>query len=202
MEGSSPEHAVDNNQRFDAVLFSFTNSTNNPVGINLDQIALTWFQNDADLSVFAYTGNGAPNLADPNNPTTYSGSTNGLLNKGWTLVGNYADVQTRPGMTANLAGGANWSTNLVSSHWLVMAYNSASAFSSFGCNLPSGGGSGNSPGCTNGTTSHYDYFKLGLLTDRNGGGGPGGVPEPGSMLLFGTALAGLTWAQRRKAVKK
>jgi hypothetical protein len=80
MEGTSPEHAIDNNQRYDSVLFSFSDlATGTAVDIELTQVALSWFQNDADM-VFAYTGDTAPNLADGS--TTYSG-TNGLLNKGW-----------------------------------------------------------------------------------------------------------------------
>jgi hypothetical protein len=186
MEGTSPEHAIDNNQRYDAVLFSFSDLANNAVDINLTQVALSWFQNDADMSVFAYTADTAPNLADGS--TTYSG-TSGLLNKGWELVGNYADVQQRPNDTAVLG------TDKVSSYWLVMAYNSA--FSAFGCNLPSGGGSGNSPGCTNGSTSHYDYFKTSLLT----GDKYNGNPEPGSMALLAATLGSLIWVRRQRKTR-
>jgi hypothetical protein len=186
MEGTSPEHAIDNNQRYDSVLFSFSDlATGTAVDIELTQVALSWFQNDADMSVFAYAGDTAPNLADGS--TTYSG-TNGLLNKGWELVGNYADVQAWANDTAVL------NTDKVSSYWLVMAYNSA-----FGptCNLPSGGGSGNSPGCTNGYTSHYDYFKTSLLTGEKYNGNP----EPGSMALLAATLGSLMWVRRQRKTR-
>jgi hypothetical protein len=192
MEGSSPEHAIDNNQRYDSVLFSFTDAgTGAATDINLTQVALGWFENDADISVFAYTtGTGKPDtLGDTaylaNGSTTYSG-TSGLLNKGWELVGNYADVQAWSNDTAILG------TGLVSSYWLVMTYNSAFGPS---CISPPTGNAGNSPGCTNGYTSHYDYVKLAVL----GGKTTNGTPEPGSMVLFGTVLAGLTWMRRKKS---
>lgn len=50
-EGKSPEHAVDNEQRWDAILFSFSEA------INLTQIGLSWYANDADISVLHTTGN-------------------------------------------------------------------------------------------------------------------------------------------------
>ena len=117
-EGSSPEHGVDNNGRWDAVLFEFSE------GINLTDIGLSWYSNDADISVLAYQPDapgGAAYVKPATDPTlvgrTYGGTSTGLLANGWSLVGNYADLQTRPNWTADL------STNLVSSYWLVMAYN-------------------------------------------------------------------------------
>jgi len=188
-EGSSPEHGVDNNGRWDAILFEFSE------GINLTDIGLSWYSNDADISVLAYQPDapgGAAYVKPATDPTlvgrTYGGTTTGLLANGWSLVGNYADLQTRSNWTADLG------TNLVSSYWLVMAYNTV--FS--GCNdnsLTSG------DGCTNGTTSHYDYMKIGLLGGTQPGGAPpsGNAPEPGTMLLFGAGLAGLSLTRRWKA---
>jgi hypothetical protein len=180
-EGNNPEHAIDNNQRYDAVMFSFADaSTNAALPINLTQVAAGWVSNDADISVFSYAGSGTPDLADTS--TTYSGATNGLIAKGWELVGNYADLQSWTNDTADLG------TDKISSVWLVMAYNAAFGPS---CIKPNATAT-----CTNGNTSTYDYLKLSLV----GGNKPNGAPEPGSMALLATVLAGLTWARRRKAL--
>lgn len=186
-EGNDPEHSMDNNERWDSMLFNFS------AAINLTSVDLGWYSNDADISVLAYT----PTTGQSSTPTLVGKTYAGLLANGWSLVGNYADLQTRPNLTANL------STNLVSSYWLVMAYNS-DAFSSYGCQ----GGAVNSAGivgCTNGrnqgTTTPWDYVKIASLGGNkptNGGGGPQGAPEPGTMLLFGAGLAGLAVARRRK----
>jgi hypothetical protein len=78
-EGSSPEHATDNQERFDSILYSFNQS------FSLTGINLSWYSGDADLSVLAYTGD-----------TSVSGFNidNSLLNlrydqltsSGWTFI--------------------------------------------------------------------------------------------------------------------
>jgi hypothetical protein len=188
---SNGEHGLDNNERWDAILFSFTDA------INLTEVGLSWYTNDADISVFAYEPgqlNGtpydttltAPNLADGS--TTYAGNVTGLIAKGWELVGNYADLQDRADRTALLG------TDKVSSYWLVMAYNAA--FSSGGCNKPP---TDSTATCTNGGSSTYDYMKISLVAGQTPPSN--GTPEPGSVVLFGTFLAGLVWVRRKKAAK-
>ena len=180
---------MDNNERWDSILFSFSE------GVNLASVDLNWYSNDADISVLAYT----PTTSQSTTPGTLVGQTYaGLLTNGWSLVGNYADLQDRSNMTASL------NTNKVSSYWLVMAYNTA-AFSSGGCNDGTTS-SGNTAidGCTNGsnygTTTPWDYMKvaaLGGVKPEGGGGGQGSAPEPGTMLLLGAGIAGLVSARRR-----
>ncbi|HEX5127533.1 MAG TPA: exosortase-dependent surface protein XDP1, partial [Rhodocyclaceae bacterium] len=100
-EGVSPEHAIDNDQRYDSVLLSFSQKT------DLSSLSVGWWQTDADVSLLAYTGTGTPVLAGQ----SYSQ----LIADGWTVIGNYADV--------GAAGSAAVSTSVSSSYWLVGAYN-------------------------------------------------------------------------------
>src|SRR3569623_174591 len=73
-EGSSPEHAIDNNGRVDSILFSFTDK------VNLTSFSAGWVSTDSDFSVLAYTGAG--------NPATLAGqSYAGLQSNGWSLNG-------------------------------------------------------------------------------------------------------------------
>lgn len=103
-ENQSPEHSIDNNQRYDMVLLSFS------AMVKLTQMKLGWFSTDSDVTVMAYTGAGAPTLVGK----TYSQLA--LANSGWSLIGNYADIgSTNP---ANINGGG-----VFSSYWLIGAYN-------------------------------------------------------------------------------
>lgn len=102
-ESLSPEHAVDNNQRYDMALLSFSSV------VKLTQMRLGWFSNDSDVTVMAYTGAGAPSLI---------GKTYGQLAaalSGWTVVGNYGNLGTT---TSNINA-----SGVFSSYWLVGAYN-------------------------------------------------------------------------------
>lgn len=102
-ETTSPEHSIDNETRFDSVMFSFSKS------VTLTGLSIGWRQTDSDISVLAYTGAGAPNLAG----LQY----NQLTSNGWTVVGNYADVAQGSTQAIN-------SVNISSSYWLIGAYNS------------------------------------------------------------------------------
>jgi hypothetical protein len=100
-EDESPEHAIDNQDRFDSVKFSFTEA------VTLTSVDIGWYDDDSDLTVLAYTGAGAPALA---------GSTYGsLLSSGWTFIGHYENAGT--GWEGINAGG------IFAEHWLVGAYN-------------------------------------------------------------------------------
>ena len=102
-EGSSPEHAIDNDGRFDSMLLSFTDA------MQLTSVYLGWVGSDSDITVLAYNGAGAPALAG----ATYASLTGG---GGWSLVGHYLDAGT--GWEAINAGGIG------SQYWLIGAYNS------------------------------------------------------------------------------
>ena len=100
-EGIRPEHAIDNEQRYDMALLSFTSA------VRLSNMRLGWTQGDSDVTVMAYQGSGTPSLI---------GKTFGeLISLGWASVGNYSDLGTTT-KSINSAG-------LFSSHWLIGAYN-------------------------------------------------------------------------------
>ena len=175
-EGSDPEHAMDNNQRYEAILFSF-DALFKMTGAEIGWPSGTTY--DTDIFVMAYTGGAA---LDPNFPNQGFAD---LTSNGWKLVGNYADLA--PGSVAAVNTGAQTGGTIYSSnHWLIGSY------------IPGLGGDcedGRDGGKKNGCDSYKsDYGKvLALYGDKTSNG----VPEPSALLLFGIALAGI-WGTRRK----
>lgn len=102
-ESSAPEHAIDNNGFTDGLLLSFTEST------ILRSLTTGYYSGDADISVLAYTGAGAPVMTGK--------SVSDLLANGWSLVSNLADVNSGT-RSFNTGVGAT-----SSSYWFVSAYN-------------------------------------------------------------------------------
>jgi len=99
VEGSSPEHAMDNNQRADSMLFSFAGD-----GIKLTGVEIGWRENDSDIFVLAYTSNAPLALGGLN----YSQ----LTSSGWDLIGNYSNLATNTKMAVNAGG-------VTANHWLI-----------------------------------------------------------------------------------
>lgn len=170
---SSPEHAVDNTDRYELVLFDFGAGST----VELTQIRMGWIGNDADVSLLAFTGGGANDPAVNN--VLYSGSSEGLTANGWEVAGNY---QFGTSETSVNAGG------LSSRYWIVAAYNPN--FSAAGCVAGV---------CVEGN----DQFKIKYLkgthrTPPDNPNPPSEVPVPAPLLLM---AAGLLWFGRR-AVQK
>ena len=103
-ENIAPEHAMDNNGRFDSILFSFSSK------IVMNKVEIGYKSGDSDISVLAYIGAGAPVLGGQ----TYA---NLMASSSWVKVGNYADLATNTPKVVNSSGTA-------SSYWLIGTYNS------------------------------------------------------------------------------
>lgn len=100
-EAGTPQHAVDNINVYDSLLFSFGSQ------IALSSLSIGYYSGDSDVTVLAYLGAGAPTLG---------GSTYGALTgAGWSIVGHYADFKI--GANSINAGGIS------SQYWMVGAFN-------------------------------------------------------------------------------
>lgn len=82
-EGSNPEHAIDNDQRKDSILFSFAGDKVNLSATHFGWVSPASGYQDSDYSVYAYTGSGVGSLAGLN----YNDAA--LATAGWALVGHY-----------------------------------------------------------------------------------------------------------------
>jgi hypothetical protein len=182
VEGNSPEHSMDNNQRFDAMLFAFG------AEVKLTGVSLGWTQTDSDITVLAYNG-----ASPPLSGLAYSA----LTTNGWQVVGNYADVpvdkNTSDGGVSINGGGTS------ANYWLFLTYNPA--FASYGCidkNTTNGSEACDFPKNSDKTYGD-DYVKLLALYGQKVTP-PNGAPEPNVLLLLGVALGGF-WATRRRQTR-
>jgi len=174
---TAPNHAIDNNGAIESVLISFSDGAGGVTSadkVNLSSLNIGWSNGDTDFSVYAYVGTATPATSPLG--LTYSN----LTSNSWQLINHY---------NKNNTGTFNIANSVYSSHWLISAYN--------------GLGSGMDKG--------DDYFKLaGVTGDKcpTIGTIPGGCgsttttnsnPEPGTLLLMGAGLLGLTRINARRA---
>lgn len=189
-----PEHAVDNNGRYDSVVFNFGAGNN----IQLTGVGVGYTNTDADISLLA---------CDPTkgcDPTLTGKTYAALVASGWTLVGSYADLTVSsapPGSTTADVRIVNGGTaagikntpapaedptssaldktvapNTSAQYWLITAFNPTLS------------------GAITGFDAGNDYFKL-----LNVYGNPGKkAPEPDSLALLGILVAGAVSVKRFK----
>ncbi len=173
----APEHAIDNNGRYEMVLLSFSQSVKlSTAKFGWTGTSDTWAGKtvgDSDYTVLAYTGTGAPAL---------TGLTWATLGSDWAKIGNYANALDNVNNAIN--GG-----KVYSSYWLIGAYN------------PLAGGT------SSGLTLGDDYLKLASVSGDVCTAGigancapPNKTPEPGSMALFAGACMGMLGLRRRRQV--
>lgn len=135
----------------------------------LNYLDIGWATNDSDLTVYAFTDDST------------SFSTSSILGKdystlaGWTKVGS-AEGSYTGNYAVNPAGKAiatvSGAENTYSRYWLI------------------------TPGSSDG---YKDYTKLAAIAGDLKPPPPPAVPEPASLALIGTALAGMIAVRRRKA---
>ena len=174
LQSTAPEHAIDNNQRYEMVLLSFNKL------VNLTGVTSKWTGSDADVTVMAYTGGGDPS-------TSFTSKNWGGLNtaSGWNVIANVGNLTNCVGYSNASNGCANaaaststsgsWSTSTYSSYWLIGAFNPLV---------------NNNTNTSTALSAASDYFKLysvsGCVQGATGAAGTdcgGGVPEPASIAL-------------------
>ncbi len=209
---TSPNHAVDNSIRTEAILLKFTGG---PVA--LSAIDLSWVGcpngtnsstcSDADITIYRYNGTDPTPMTNTSSAPIVA-SQSAMTTNGWTLVGSYADLKEDTNTTSpyNMVNGSTTSAQgalsdgvYYSSWWLISAFNSSLDTTKA---LSTG---------TAGFNNGNDYFKLYSVaastctgTVTSGGtctppSNSGKLPEPATLALTSVALVGVMGLRRRKA---
>jgi hypothetical protein len=190
LENTTPEHSTDNAQRLDMILLTFSQQ------VRLTSMSIGWSQTDSDMTVLAYgastTGVGGAtsvttvrNNLDGNGVSANAKTYSQLTSSGWSLIGDYDNV------SAVASGGSISGTksinggNLYSSAWLIGAYNPLSGTTYNGSDFVK---LLSVVGCAYGDTA-----SSGCIPPP-----PNQPPEPGSLALFGLAMAGIVTLRRRQ----
>lgn len=167
-DGTQPEHAIDNNQRYEMVRLEFSEA------VNLSSIYFGWAKSDADFTLLAFN----PAIGSD---SSLEGKTWGTLDTGWQKIRDYSPNLTNCDSYGNCKATQAVSTATYSSLWLVGAYNPL-------------GGTANSAysgsdyfklASITGTTCPPSSTAPGC------GGGGNNIPEPSSLAMLGIGLLGL-----------
>ena len=108
-EGVAPEHAIDNNERYEMLKLSFGSS------VKLTKATIGYAQPDSDMTVLAYTGIGSSNITG----MTWAAV---KLSSSWQVIGNYGTSAQTPDPFGTLVNVA-LNTTYSSTAWLIGAYN-------------------------------------------------------------------------------
>jgi hypothetical protein len=171
-EGTDPEHATDNNERYDSILYSFNQA------ISLTGVSFSWYStssgyNDSDITVLAYTGD--TSVVGFNIESKLTGlKYDELVANGWTFV-------------QQIGGSASYSKAISpttsSSYWLIGAANP----------LVNGA-------TLDGSKDAIKIASLtGKVTTQYTKQDTPSVPEPGSLALLGLGSLILVRARARKS---
>lgn len=104
------EHAVDNQSRYDSVLFSYQGGA-----VDLNKVEIGFMAGDSDITVLAYTGAGTPTLFPSTATYTDPANVTGLTDQGWQFIGHYTNLVNNTPRDVNPG-------NVSSAYWLIGTY--------------------------------------------------------------------------------
>lgn len=168
------DSAVDNAGSIDAIRLKFTNAAGTQdANFTVSSITIATGGPVADFTLLAWKGPAGTPGEMLGTTATNMATPSSVFNAGWVNVGTFSSAGT-----VNVGG-----VPFYSSYWLVAAY--STGFSPVG-------------------TAGDDVFTVSAIAgglDPNAQFKPAQVPEPGSLALFGVALAGMAAVRRRKSIR-